>query len=125
MNGSAPNESCTGSQSLPPRNENSPSLANAGRASFAHTNTTSPRTTSTLPPSAVSVAAKPRSPAAALRSVGGNHLFPLHGQIAQGRFDLGDDRLRERSIVERTGQRLAVMNRPPQEPHQRLALARI
>src|SRR3954466_11074565 len=114
MNGSAPNESSTGFQSLPLRNCRKPSLWNAGHASWEHKSVITPRTTSTTPPNAVRLAENARSPVLRMLARCQRRLALDHDRLER-LFLPGHHRRRQRRVVERRRRLLAVVDRPPQE----------
>src|SRR6266568_4724100 len=144
MNGSAPKEPTTGSQSCRKRKLVAPA-ASAGRATCTSSSTMRPTTTSTAPPIATRSPLQTRSPtcapsgsrgerkgaravsAGAATSAGGDkrHRLSLDGQAAEGRLDLRHHRLRQGRVVEARGGRLALVDGPPQEAQHRLTLLRI
>src|SRR6202521_1714130 len=141
MNGSAPKEPRTGSQSCRRRKRVVPA-GSAGRATCTSSSKMRPTTTSTAPPMATRSALQTRSPtwapsgswgergrdsaepAGAARSTGGGKRpqLSLHGQAAEGLLHLRYHRLGQGGIVEARGGRLALVDGPPQEAQERLAL---
>src|SRR6266568_3570218 len=144
MNGSAPKEPTTGSQSCRKRKLVAPA-ASAGRATCTSSSTMTPTTTSTAPPIATRSPLHTRSPACApsgsrgersgaravsawaARSAGGGkrHRLSLDGQAAEGLLHLRHHRLRQGRVVEAGGGRLTLVDGPPQETHERFTLLRI
>src|SRR5712692_2370501 len=139
MNGSAPYRSRTTSQCEANTNEKSPVFARTADESRHSSTTITAATASTASPSTVRRAAQarsgrfPRTGAAMRDSRPGLRTvrmslarckdpLSLDGQLGQRLLHLAHRRRRQRSVVERRGELLPVVDRPPEEPDQGLAL---
>src|SRR5512137_466498 len=135
MKGRAPNFSWTGSQSVESRNRPRPMFSQAGAATRPSSRRMSPATTRRLPPKMRMPHPQARSPGlparAGVGSAAGARLSLLAGngdrlaldrEALDGLLEHLHDRSGKWRVLEGCGGRLSLVDRPPEELHQRLAL---
>src|SRR6185436_18092263 len=141
MKGRAPNDSCTGSQSVPLTKGTRPTLASTGWDRRANTNTMRPAITRMEPPTPPRSTDHTRSPIRPRRSFGAGADSVTEGatalsgasedglsidrQCLERGLDLLDHGGRQGRVVEPRGRLLPVVGGPPEELDQRLALGRV
>src|SRR5262249_31816682 len=149
MNGSAPNDSCTGSHSRPNTNDRPkrraagsdsmtraptiPAMMARKRAITAYRHAWKRRSPHTLRPDAMkkargretAEAPPPRLASASGISARSQERLPLEGDLPNLGLELLDDGRRERSVEQIRGVFLPVVDRPPQELHEEFPLGLI